>query len=56
MMERNIIIIRWQSVFVGRGYIQHVGTTGNGMLLIIYHMYRIPQGHELMDAVSFSRS
>ena len=42
------------SVFIGHGYVQHAGAGWSGSHNLRYHIYLIPDGHQLRDTVAFA--
>ena len=42
------------SIFIGHGYVQHAGAGWSGNHNLRYHIYLIPDGHKLKNAVSFA--
>ena len=53
-LEMELITIPPQSIFVGHGYVQHAGAGWNGSGCLRYHMYIIPDGSNLRDAISYA--
>lgn len=41
-------------MFIGHGYLLHVGAERTGYRPLHYHLYFISQGHHMMDAVAFT--
>lgn len=48
------ITITPNSVFFGHGFLQHAGAAWSGTNSIRHHIYLIPDGHPLKDALSFA--
>ena len=52
--DMELINIPPHSVFVGHGHVQHAGAGWTGTENLRYHMYLIPEGHNMKDAVAFA--
>lgn len=54
LMELKIITMYAYSFLVIHGYINRAGKAWGSTTSILYHMFLIRQGHELMETVSFA--
>jgi len=54
LLRLEKIAIPPYSVLFGHGYVQHAGAEWSGTANLRYHMYFIPENHDLMDDVSFA--
>ena len=53
-LRMHLIKIPPNSVFIAHGWLQHAGAAWSGSGNLRYHMYLIPEGHDLRDGIAYA--